>query len=311
MPVQRLNHAVLYVRDVERSVAFYSERARLPAGHGDARRGVPAGRGQQQRPRPRAVPDRRRRGGLAGRPRRGRALPPRLGGRHPRRAGADRRRLADAGALVGASDHGTTKALYAKDPDGLEFEVSWLLPADLITDDVLAAPLRRRPARPGQEKARYGGADPRRRRHLGGRRRLTRARYAGHVDWQSRLSSARKQGLVAIDYYGVLGVRRDATGEEIKRAYRKLARELHPDVNPDPEAQERFKEATTAYEVLSDPQKREIVDLGGDPLSQNGAAAGNPFGPAASAGSATSWTRSSAPPPRAARAAGSGRARTR
>ena len=83
------------------------------------------------------------------------------------------------------------------------------------------------------------------------------------------------------DYYGLLGVSRDATGEEIKRAYRKLARELHPDVNPDPADQNRFKEVTAAYEVLSDPEKRRIVDLGGDPLGGQGGGpngAGSPFG---------------------------------
>ena len=52
---------------------------------------------------------------------------------------------------------------------------------------------------------------------------------------------------VAKDYYGILGVSRDAGPDDIKRAYRKLARELHPDVNPDPGAQEKFKDVNAAY----------------------------------------------------------------
>jgi molecular chaperone DnaJ len=75
---------------------------------------------------------------------------------------------------------------------------------------------------------------------------------------------------VATDYYALLGVSRDASPEDIKKAYRRLARELHPDVNPDPEHQERFKQVTAAYEVLSDPEKRQMYDLGGDPLSASG-----------------------------------------
>lgn len=69
---------------------------------------------------------------------------------------------------------------------------------------------------------------------------------------------------MARDYYGLLGVSKNASDADIKRAYRKLARELHPDVNPDEAAQAKFKEISVAYEVLSDPDKRRIVDLGGD-----------------------------------------------
>src|SRR6266498_4093002 len=86
---------------------------------------------------------------------------------------------------------------------------------------------------------------------------------------------------VAKDYYAIFGVPRDASGEDIKRAYPRLARKYHPDVNGDTESHDRFQEINAAYEVLSDPAKREIVDLGGDPLAPAGAGpgpgAGGPF----------------------------------
>ncbi len=68
------------------------------------------------------------------------------------------------------------------------------------------------------------------------------------------------------DLYEQLGIARDADADTIKKAYRRLARQLHPDVNPDPETQERFKEVSLAYEVLSDPQKRAAYDRGGNPF---------------------------------------------
>jgi catechol-2,3-dioxygenase len=136
MPINRLNHAVLYVRDADRSAAFYTEILgfrRLPLEFpgavflqaegssndhdlglfsiGVAATDSPAGRGAVGLYHLAWEVDTL--GDLAD-----------LG-----------RVLSDAGALVGATDHGSTKALYGRDPDGIEFEISWLVPADLLDAD--------------------------------------------------------------------------------------------------------------------------------------------------------------------------------
>ncbi|GAA2022587.1 molecular chaperone DnaJ [Agromyces tropicus] len=80
------------------------------------------------------------------------------------------------------------------------------------------------------------------------------------------------------DHYEVLGVARDASPDDIKKAYRRLARELHPDVNPGAEASERFKQVTHAYDVLSDPKQRQQYDLGGQGGFGGGAAGFGGFG---------------------------------
>jgi catechol-2,3-dioxygenase len=157
MPIQRLNHAVLFVRDVDRSSAFYREvlgfrvKVEMPGqavflqaegSTNDHDLGLFAA------------------GAAAGPSGAGRST---VGLYHlawevdtlaelARIRGA----LADEGALVGASDHATTKALYAQDPDGIEFEVSWLLPADLITPEIEAQGATTVPLDLEAEIARYG-----------------------------------------------------------------------------------------------------------------------------------------------------------
>ena len=62
------------------------------------------------------------------------------------------------------------------------------------------------------------------------------------------------------DYYEVLGLSKGASDDEIKRAYRKMAKKYHPDINKEPDAEAKFKEINEAYEVLSDPQKKATYD---------------------------------------------------
>jgi catechol-2,3-dioxygenase len=156
MPVQRLNHAVLYVRDVERSVAFYREALGFEV--------VMGMRGAAFLQAPGSTNDHD-----LGLFQIGEDAAPSPAGRTSvglyhlaweidtldelERVAV---KLGELGALVGASDHGTTKALYAKDPDGLEFEVSWLVPASLLTDEVLAARSSIRPLDLRADKEKYG-----------------------------------------------------------------------------------------------------------------------------------------------------------
>ena len=79
---------------------------------------------------------------------------------------------------------------------------------------------------------------------------------------------------MSVDHYEVLGVSRDASPEDIKKAYRKLARQLHPDVNNADDAEEKFKLVSHAYDVLSDPEQRANYDMGG----QAGFGGFGPFG---------------------------------
>jgi catechol 2,3-dioxygenase-like lactoylglutathione lyase family enzyme len=160
MPITRLNHAVLYVRDVARSVAFYTEVLgfRLVPMTSDGFTGAAFLQA------PGSTNDHDiglfEIGPSAGPSAAGRAT---VGLYHlawevdtldelERLAGV----LADRGALEGASDHGTTKSLYARDPDGLDFEVAWIVPADRLDDVALGGRTRIGRLDLAREKERYG-----------------------------------------------------------------------------------------------------------------------------------------------------------
>ena len=157
MPVTRLNHAVLYVRDVDASVAFYASTLgfkTVMAFPGAAFLQANGSNNDHDLGLFQV-------GGQAGDSNAGRTT---VGLYHLAwevdtldELAATRQRLIDANALIGATDHGTTKALYAKDPDGIEFEVSWLVPADQLTEEVLAAREKMTPLDLEAEIGRFGG----------------------------------------------------------------------------------------------------------------------------------------------------------
>jgi catechol-2,3-dioxygenase len=156
MPIQRLNHAVLYVRDVARSVAFYQEALGF--------RVVNSFPGAAFLQASGSTNDHDlglfQIGAQAGPSAAGRST---VGLYHlawevDTLAELERVsvKLAEMGSLAGASDHSTTKALYAKDPDGIEFEVSWLVPAALLDEEALAGRSQIRPLDIPKELERYG-----------------------------------------------------------------------------------------------------------------------------------------------------------
>lgn len=159
MAVHRLNHAVLFVRDVERSVAFYADVLGFaPVAGMDLMKGAAF----LQAPGSSNDHDLGlfEVGAQAGPSQAGRTT---VGLYHlawevdtltdlEEIAG----RLTERGALAGATDHSTTKALYAKDPDGIEFEVSWLVPADRVTPELLAGRAHNRPLDLDAAKEQFG-----------------------------------------------------------------------------------------------------------------------------------------------------------